>query len=837
VDGIPFQDALDGAAVKQQQMGHIMENSLILGNGDLNGLLFSRGETLVLRITKNDVWDARIDTSQDPPLMKVDITGGSWTNTPHPKSWSNPYPCPRVCAEVELGRTSASAQWRQVRAEGRVNGWEFKDDAAEMSIQGRAEASNGYSYGPLDLESDKYVKLRVKLSGSSNAKFYIDVMTPEGQPIFGSKWIASPTNTEEKTFVMPAGRRIGSVILYLWTIDGKPASNRFYDVLFEGNGSKVALDLKSAGRVAPCESVLDLRRAVARVKGSRGDKEQVETAVRAMAQKNVFLIQSTLSARLKPVPASYLPAPETGEQDGVKYVKQQLPADPDWPGMSFVVALAEEGNRKAVAVVTSLDSKDPMSDAARLAKKTLPAEDKKQIAEHEGIWAEFWAASGIEIADPELQAVWYRNLYFMRCVSKPGVEAVGLYAGLTNDNPPWHGGHTLNYNAEQTFWSWYICNHSELSEPYERMIFRYLPRARWFAKYTYDCEGAHIPHNVFAHETFDPEKCKSALNRMHAFSPYAESICVSGWAVQNIWYHYKYYPDKKFLKSTAYPAVRDIALFYANFVEKCNRDESGKAKVGPTYCPEHRGMGEYNCTADLAFMKYIFAAAIEGAMTLKQDEDLVCRFRKAVDVLPSWPVTDEPEPMVTDVLGKAPINYNIAVPALPVFFGDVVTWFSPEEEKRLFRRTLERVQWNGYNSSVIMPVARARLSFPDSVEYMKSEFLKRSRPNGTITLRAGDGCGHFTEQFAAAGAVAELLLQSVGDIIRVFPAWPKDKDAKFVNLRAQGGFLVSAEQKDGNVVKLEIKSTAGGRLQVLNPWTGKVEERETKKGAQVVFAK
>ena len=47
--------------------------------------------------------------------------------------------------------------------------------------------------------------------------------------------------------------------------------------------------------------------------------------------------------------------------------------------------------------------------------------------------------------------LWYRNLYFLRCVSKPGVEAVGLYAGLTNDNPPWHGGHTLNYNSEQTF--------------------------------------------------------------------------------------------------------------------------------------------------------------------------------------------------------------------------------------------------------------------------------------------------------------------------------------------------------------------------------------------------
>jgi alpha-L-fucosidase 2 len=198
-------------------------------------------------------------------------------------------------------------------------------------------------------------------------------------------------------------------------------------------------------------------------------------------------------------------------------------------------------------------------------------------------------------------------------------------------------------------------------------------------------------------------------------------------------------------------------------------------------------------------------------------------------------VTPEPEPMVTDVEGGVPLTYNIAVPVLPVFPAGQITVFSSAEEQALFRRTVERVKWSGYNSSIIMPVARARLSFPDSAEFMKAEFLKRSRPNGTLTLQAGDRCGHFTEQFAAAGAIAELLLQSVGDILRVFPAWPKEQDAKFENLRAQGGFLVSAEQQDGKVTKLQIVSTVGGQLRLLDPWTGKLVERETKSGEIVVL--
>jgi hypothetical protein len=76
-------------------------------------------------------------------------------------------------------------------------------------------------------------------------------------------------------------------------------------------------------------------------------------------------------------------------------------------------------------------------------------------------------------------------------------------------------------------------------------------------------------------------------------------------------------------------------------------------------------------------------------------------------------------------------------------------------------------------------------------------------------------------------------MQSVGDIIRVFPCWPKEQNAKFTNLRAQGGFLVSAEQKDGKVTKLEITSTVGGTLRVLNPWSGQVVERVTQPGQRV----
>jgi len=159
-----------------------------------------------------------------------------------------------------------------------------------------------------------------------------------------------------------------------------------------------------------------------------------------------------------------------------------------------------------------------------------------------------------------------------------------------------------------------------------------------------------------------------------------------------------------------------------------------------------------------------------------------------------------------------------------VFPGDVVTWLDPAPAKDLFRRTIKGLRWNGNNSMVMLAVARARLDMPGALAWLKGELKARTRPNATLTLnRLGHGFnnfGHYTEQFAASMALAELLLQSVGDVVRVFPAWPAEIDAKFRHLRAQGGFLISAEIKGGRIGPVEITATVDGPVRLRTPWPG-----------------
>jgi hypothetical protein len=68
---------------------------------------------------------------------------------------------------------------------------------------------------------------------------------------------------------------------------------------------------------------------------------------------------------------------------------------------------------------------------------------------------------------------------------------------------------------------------------------------------------------------------------------------------------------------------------------------------------------------------------------------------------------------------------------------------------------------------------------------------------------------------AFTAAVNEMLLQSWGGRIRIFPSVPEEwRDVSFRDLRAEGGVLVSAVRRGGRLVSAELYSEKGGEFQV-----------------------
>ena len=75
-DNIPYPDALSAAAVTENSIANISRCGLVIGNGEINAIVYSVGDDIRLRIGKNDCWDLRVDTESDPPLATINPATG-----------------------------------------------------------------------------------------------------------------------------------------------------------------------------------------------------------------------------------------------------------------------------------------------------------------------------------------------------------------------------------------------------------------------------------------------------------------------------------------------------------------------------------------------------------------------------------------------------------------------------------------------------------------------------------------------------------------------------------------------------------------------------------------
>jgi hypothetical protein len=121
---------------------------------------------------------------------------------------------------------------------------------------------------------------------------------------------------------------------------------------------------------------------------------------------------------------------------------------------------------------------------------------------------------------------------------------------------------------------------------------------------------------------------------------------------------------------------------------------------------------------------------------------------------------------------------------------------------------MQNLRGGGFSAKLDMPVFR--------------KLIERWRhPNGLVWGMAIGNYGHagaWTETLGITASMQEMMLQSWDGALRVFPAWPKDLDARFENFRAEGAFLVTAAWVKGRVDTLRILSEKGGECRLYAPW-------------------
>jgi alpha-L-fucosidase 2 len=84
-----------------------------------------------------------------------------------------------------------------------------------------------------------------------------------------------------------------------------------------------------------------------------------------------------------------------------------------------------------------------------------------------------------------------------------------------------------------------------------------------------------------------------------------------------------------------------------------------------------------------------------------------------------------------------------------------------------------------------------------------------------------------------ATAMNESLLQSYDGILRIFPAFPVNRNGRFT-LHATGGFIVSSEIKSGEVQWISIKSLSGNLCKLELPWNKAVIQSNLRMKSQMI---
>jgi len=479
-----------------------------------------------------------------------------------------------------------------------------------------------------------------------------------------------------------------------------------------------------------------------------------------------------------------------------------------------------------VATAASLrESEEYREIAAKYAEAFKSADLDDLRTAHQEWWQNFWGKSFVEVPDKTLEQRYYLSQYAMGCASRLASFPPDLYGWETTDGPKWNGAYFLNYNFYAPFYGLYAANRIEQADPCIDAIVDAIDLGRRYS------EGpeAGIRGGILLPVAIGPKGTVSAPMTWHQKSD-SSYACVP---IASRWYATY---DLDFARK-AYPFVKGVAFFWEKWLKFENsryvdRDDA----VLEAYGQDPNPCGQINPLQTLALIKQVMNLAIDMSKELRVDEDRRAKWADIRDHLSDYPtctVRDLPpgsridEPRTAEVLHLPIFRYSEVGPAWQnsnavgiqhIFPGNGIGLDSPPELLARARnqvRTLGRwIDLNGCNS--FYPAA-ARVGYdPEIILRNLRHWVETSSPNG---MRPDNP--HGMEQFSVVPCtLQEMLFQSYDGVLRFFPDWPKNQDARFGSLRARGAFLVTAELKDGVIGGVKIVSEKGRRCTVVNPWPG-----------------
>jgi alpha-L-fucosidase 2 len=433
-------------------------------------------------------------------------------------------------------------------------------------------------------------------------------------------------------------------------------------------------------------------------------------------------------------------------------------------------------------------------------------------------------AAGAE--DPELEALYFSyGRYLTMAGSREDSPLPLALQGVWNDglasSAPWTNDFHLDINTQQNYWAAEPTNLAECQQPLIRFVEQLSRSGQTTAAAMYGAPGwvAHTVTNAWGYTA--------------PGSGLGWGIHVTGgaWIALQLWEHYEYGLDERFLRERAYPVFRGAAEFFLDYLVA--EPENGWLVAGPADSPENWylspdgdkcsvAMGN---TCDRVFIDAILRICAEAAETLDVDDELRKRIIQARAALPPLRVgrwgqlqewlhdfaEAEPNHRHTSHLGALYPERQIGPRSTP----DLARAAEVTIERRSSAEGWEQVEWVEANFTAYY----ARLLKGDlALRHFRRLIGDTSEANLMSYSAAGVAGAEaniysFDGNSAGSAGVAEMLLQSDsnsdgGSQLELLPALPPQwQDGSVRGLRARGGFTVDLTWHAGRLTWARVRAS------------------------------
>ncbi|MCC6123944.1 MAG: hypothetical protein IT426_03200 [Pirellulales bacterium] len=489
------------------------------------------------------------------------------------------------------------------------------------------------------------------------------------------------------------------------------------------------------------------------------------------------------------------PPPKIYERDGMQFCLQKRTCD----GSDYCTAWREvpaEGNARRLLVTVADDWPKSGSEATAAAAIAAgrQADFAKLLAEHRAWWHAYYPASFLSIPDARMEAFYWIQMYkFGSSIRKGGplCDVIGPWYKPTIWPAIW-----FNLNAQMLFWTFPGANRLEMMENLsdaikknEANLILAVPE-----KYRHDSAGISRCTGADFEERFD------------RWNEYGNLT----WLCHNLWLQYRYSMDEEFLRKRVYPLLRRAVNLYLHVLDK---DPQGRYHTPRAHCPESLTCADNNY--DLASVRWGCETLLKICARLKIDDELIPKWKDVLENLVEFP-TDE-----NGYCGgpgvPAPKGHRHWTHLLMFYPYYTVNWDWPQHRgllERSWRYWADPKMPNAWSQAVMSSMASSMGRAEDALLHLQAALDSRNVSANTMHTEGGNPCSETHSGMCQM--LLDMLLQSWGDRIRVFPAVPKAwPDAVFHDLRTEGAFLVSAARNGGKTHWVRIESLAGEPCRVV----------------------